>query len=63
MTRYHVDTTAPIRPAMAEAIHHAQLCGDGYYRQCIDVPDTARQRFERWANKNIAVIRYHAETR
>jgi len=63
MKRYHIDATQPIRPDMADAIYPAQLCGDGNYRQCVDVIDKCAKRFERWAGANNAVIRYTVETR
>lgn len=56
--RYHVDCTMPVRPPMATAIHQAQLCSAGHYRQCVDVAVNRQRTFERWAEHNQAVIRY-----
>lgn len=56
--RYHVDCSMPIRPPMAAAIYHAQLCGDGHYRQCVDIQAGNIMAFERWAETVAAVIRY-----
>jgi hypothetical protein len=35
--RYHLNTTQPVSPPLADAIYPAQLCTDGHYRQCSDV--------------------------
>jgi hypothetical protein len=58
ITRYHLDTQTPVRPPMADAIYHAQLCANGQYRQCVDVHPSQQQAFERWANHNPAVLAY-----
>lgn len=58
IVRYHLDVTMPVRPPMAEAIYPAQLCTDGHYRQCIDVPGCMIRLFEAWANRNSAVLGY-----
>lgn len=56
--RYHLDCITPVRPPMASAIYHAQLCGNGHYRQCIDVPVTAIRDFEHWADQNPGILGY-----
>jgi len=58
MKRYHIDTQTPLNPPMADAVYHAQLCSDGHYRQCVDVHEVNSQRFEQWADRTQAVLRY-----
>ena len=56
--RYHMNVKTPLNPPMAHAVHLAQICTDGEYRQCLDIHPSNRRAFERWAFKNGAVINF-----
>ena len=58
--RFHIDCSMPVRPPMAAAVYHAQLCSDGHYRQCIDVHLENVTAFEQWAERVAAIIKYEA---
>jgi hypothetical protein len=56
--RFHLDVTMPVRPPMATAIWPAARCGDGHYRQCVDVPSSLISKFRAYADTASAVLRY-----